>query len=84
VQLSVKLEDFVRPEARNGQHLKNARRDFLAHLFKRGVGPCRVELFNDVCDGIADPGDFAQAVLRDHLVQRKAQREQSPLRGRRP
>jgi hypothetical protein len=34
--------------------------------------PCGMKLFDDVCDGIADAGDFAQAVLRDDLMERKA------------
>ena len=40
-----------------------------------------MKLFDDVCDGIADAGDFAQAVLRDHLIQRKAQGEKIVCRA---
>ena len=45
---------------------------YTEHGFKRRVCPCGMKFFYDVCDGIADAGDFAQAVLRDNLIQRKA------------
>ena len=40
------------------------------------MGPRGMKIFDDVCDGGANARDFAQAVLGDHLSQRKAKCEQ--------
>src|SRR5438270_5921249 len=80
-QLLVQLKDLVRAEARNGQHFKNARRDFLAHFLKRGMSAGRVELLDDVRDRVAYARYFAEATLSDDLIERKAQREEIVCRA---
>ena len=36
----------------------------------------RAGFFDDFCDGVANSRDFTQSILRDHLIQREAQRQQ--------
>ena len=64
------------------EHVKDARRDFLAHFFKRGVRAGRVQLLDDVCDGVADAGNLLKAVLRDDGLKRNAERKQIVGRAR--
>jgi hypothetical protein len=69
-QLFVKLEDLVRPQARYGEHLKDASRDFLAHRFKAGMRACAVQLGDDIRDCVADPWNFNEPPFCDDLLQR--------------
>jgi hypothetical protein len=62
-ELLAQLENLVRTKARDRQHFKNARRDFLAHFLKRGMGAGRVELFDDVRDRVAYAGYFAKTPM---------------------
>ena len=81
-EFPVQLKNFVWPQARNGQHLKNVYRDFLARLFKRRMAPCCVKLFDYVRDGLAYARNILQAFLGDHLIRRESQSQQIIRRAR--
>jgi hypothetical protein len=61
----VQFEHLVWPQTGNGQDLQNPLWDFFAHAFERWVASRRVDAFDDAGDGIADPGNFLQAILGD-------------------
>ena len=64
-ELAIELEHFLRPQARNGQELKDACRDVLSHRLWARVCPGLVKLGDDVGDGGADARDFTQPIVCD-------------------
>ena len=61
----VQFEDLVWAQTRDGQNLEDPLRDLFAHTLKCGIGPGRVDAFDDAGDGLADAGNFPQAILSD-------------------
>lgn len=64
-EIPVEPERLVGTKARQGQHFKNARRDFFAQFFQTWMSACAVELGDGVGDRIADAGNFREPVLFD-------------------
>ena len=62
-ELAIELHHLVRPQSRDGQHFEDAGRNFAADLLERRMGSCLVQLLDHVGDGLADPGDRAQAAF---------------------
>ena len=74
-QLFVELEHLIRPQARYGEHLKDAGRDFLSHRFEAGVCAGAVKLRDDIGDGVADARHFREPIFCDDLVERHRKRD---------
>ena len=73
----VKLQDLIRPQARNFHQLQNTGWQFLPHGFEGWVGARLMQSGDDGRYGITHSGNLTKSALANELIQRLRQRGQA-------
>jgi hypothetical protein len=73
-QVLIEPQHLVGPKPWCRQHFQHARRDLFPELLEAGIGAGPMQLGYDVCDSLADAGNFRKPVFRDQTIERHRQR----------